>query len=113
MSLLSFGNGVLNGTQFAKVGREVTNMATTGNQPPQRTSMAGNIIGGLTGADSQYQSGVLARISDIQTEARTRGVTPDQVVRDRQRQQASTDTVTRYAGSNPIRTSQSLTGSGT
>ncbi|MFJ2114472.1 hypothetical protein ACIOEX_21700 [Streptomyces sp. NPDC087850] len=102
MSLLSFGSGVLNTTQFAKVGRELTNMHT-GSQPAERTSMAGNIIGSIQGADSQYRNGVLARLTEIQTEARTRGTTPEQVVKSRQSQQTGRDTVTRYAGSNPIR----------
>ncbi len=105
MFLLSFGSGVLNGTQFAKVGRELTGMRN-GTQPMERTSMAGNIIGGLTKTDTQYRDGVLARISEIQTEARTRGITPEQVVKNRQNQQAGRDTVTRYAGSNPVRNTQ-------
>ncbi|WP_409238308.1 hypothetical protein [Streptomyces sp. PA5.6] len=102
MSLLSFGSGVLNSSQFGKVGRELTNMAT-GTQPMERTSMAGNIIGGLHRSDAQYRDGVLARIAEIQTEARTRGITPEQVVKNRQSKQAGRDTITRYAGSNPIR----------
>lgn len=105
MSLLSFGSGVLNGTQFGKVGRELTGMHN-GTQPMERTSTAGNIIGGLHQADAQYRDGVLARISEIQSEARTRGITPEQVVKNRQNQQTGRDTVTRYAGSNPVRTTQ-------
>ncbi|KUL44703.1 hypothetical protein ADL22_12225 [Streptomyces sp. NRRL F-4489] len=105
MALGDFSSGVLNGAQFGKVGRELSNMAT-GTQPMERTSMAANIIGGLAGADTQYRSGVLARINEIQNEARTRGITPDQVVKSRQSQQTGMDTVTRYAGSNPVRNSQ-------
>lgn len=105
MSLLSFGSGVLNTSQFGKVGRELTSMRN-GTQPMERTSMAGNIIGGVQQADARYRDGVLARVVEIQAEARTRGITPEQVVKNRQSQQAGRDTVTRYAGSNPIRNNQ-------
>ncbi|WP_030661085.1 hypothetical protein [Streptomyces rimosus] len=105
MSQIAFGSGVLNGSQFGKVSREVAGMQS-GTQPMERTSAVGNIVGGLTGADSTYASGVLARIADIQTEARTRGMTPEQVVQRRQRDQTGSNTVTRYAGSNPVRNTQ-------
>ncbi|MDJ0463181.1 hypothetical protein [Streptomyces sp. H27-C3] len=104
-NLLSFGSGVLNGTQFGKLGRELTNMQS-GTQPMERTSMTGNVVGGLQKTDSQHRDGVLARITEIQGEARTRGITPEQVVKNRQSAQTSADTVTRYAGSNPIRNAQ-------
>ncbi|MEU7147087.1 hypothetical protein AB0B15_03445 [Streptomyces sp. NPDC045456] len=105
MPALAFGAGVLNGTQFGKLGREAAGMQS-GTQPMTRTSAVGNIVGGLAGVDSQYTSGVLARIADIHTEARTRGMTPEQVVQRRQREQTGSNTVTRYAGSNPVRNTQ-------